>query len=154
MKLEIRSAVPADITDIFQVLAHYAAGDQLLPRSREELMEHIRDFFVATVDGEFAGCCALKIYDAQLAEIRSLAVMPRSKNDGIGTALLQACERDAERFGVPKLFALTFVPGFFAKAGYLQVDKQRLPQKIWRDCYKCPHFPDCKEIAVEKQLAG
>lgn len=150
MQIEVRPAVPADIPDIFRLLAHYAAEERLLSRSEEELMEHVRDFFVAEADGVFSGCCALKIYDGRLAEIRSLAVQPDENRRGIGRALLAACEADAGRYGIARVFALTFVSGFFLKAGYSRVEKQSLPQKIWRDCFKCPMFPDCQEIAVVK----
>jgi amino-acid N-acetyltransferase len=28
------------------------------------------------------------------------------------------------------------------------VEKMDLPRKIWAECYSCPKFPDCDEVAL------
>ena len=40
----------------------------MLVRSREFLVEHVRDFFVAEDDGRFVGCCAIAVLTHDLAE--------------------------------------------------------------------------------------
>lgn len=50
------------------------------------------------------------------------------------------------------LFAFTYVPGFFAKAGYREIDRGLLPLKAWKDCLRCPKFTACDEIAVVREL--
>lgn len=150
--MEIRKALPNDAEAISALLGLYGRKGLLLPRTVEELMENIRDFFVCTESAEFLGCCALKIYDAGLGEIRSLAVAESGRGQGCGRALVEACEGDARAFGIGRTFALTYIPDFFAKLGYAEVAKESLPQKIWRDCFKCIHFPNCGETAVVKTL--
>ena len=44
------------------------------------------------------------------------------------------------------------IPDFFIKLGFKIVDKGTLPQKIWKDCFDCPKFPDCGETAVKKSF--
>jgi len=47
-----------------------------------------------------------------------------------------------------KVFALTYHPDFFRKLGFRDIDKMKLPHKIWGECMKCPKFPECDESAV------
>ena len=58
----------------------------------------------------------------------------------------------ARDFDLDILFAFTYVPGFFAKAGYREIDRGLLPLKAWKDCLRCPKFTACDEIAVVREL--
>jgi amino-acid N-acetyltransferase len=51
-----------------------------------------------------------------------------------------------------KFSRLPIGPDSFTRLGFAEVDKQRLPQKIWADCVKCVKFPDCDEIAMLLEL--
>ncbi|GAH92110.1 unnamed protein product, partial [marine sediment metagenome] len=31
-------------------------------------------------------------------------------------------------------------------------DKMELPRKVWTECYRCPKFPDCDEVALIRNL--
>jgi amino-acid N-acetyltransferase len=150
--ITVRKAVPEDAAAIQEVLDHYASEERLLRRSRDEIIENIRDFFVALHEGLVCGCCALKIYSDTLAEIRSLAVREGDQHQGAGAALMDACEQEALSFGIRDVFALTYIPDFFKKRGYGIAAKEIFPQKIWRDCFKCSQFPDCRETAVLKVI--
>jgi amino-acid N-acetyltransferase len=159
VQFAVRKARPADAAGIAALLAEYAEKGVLLPRPLEDILESIRDFFVAEVQNGGAadeqgaqGCAALRIYDDQLAEIRSIAVLPHLIRHGLGRQLLAACEEDARVYGVKKIFALTYVPEFFERNGYVRVQKEELPQKIWRDCFRCKKFPNCREIAIIKAI--
>ena len=151
--MEIRQACPSDAQAISDLLGFFARKAMLLPRGVEEIMENIRDFFVAEEDAAVIGCCALKLYDTSLGEIRSLAVSEDARGKGAGKALVMQCETDAVRAGLESVFALTYIPDFFSSLGYAEVDKETLPQKIWRDCFKCINFPNCSETAVLKTLS-
>ena len=52
------------------------------------------------------------------------------------------------------MFCLTYKPPFFEKLGFSQVDKMELPQKVWTECYRCPKFPNCDEVALIYHLEG
>ena len=65
---------------------------------------------------------------------------------------MDACLEEASVLGIEKVFTLTYVPNFFIKRGFYEVDKSQLPHKIWADCLKCPKFPNCDETALMLEL--
>ena len=151
----IRKAVIQDIKAIQKILNHYAKKDFLLPRSLSELYDHLRDYFVLENTDQkrmIQGVCGLGISWEDLAEIKSLAVFEGHQSKGLGSQLVQMCLEDARSIGIKKVFALTYIPDFFVKLGFREVEKSTLPNKIWADCLKCPKFPDCGEIAVLIEL--
>ncbi len=151
----IRKATLKDVGAIHHLLNHFADKGLLLGRSMSELYDHIRDFHVLEVtegDRGVAGVCGLGICWEDLAEIKSLAVAEKYQARGFGRALLSACLDEAVALGIKNVFTLTYVPGFFQKAGFQVVEKSRLPHKVWADCLKCPKFPDCDETALIKEL--
>lgn len=148
----LRKASMNDIPDLLTLINSYASQGIMLPRTEFELAEGIRDFTVAVVGGRTVGCAALHFYTPTAAEVRSLAVDPTLKGGGIGRSLCETLENEARDIGIASLFAFTYVPGFFGKLGYAQVDRGMLPQKAWKDCLRCPKFQSCDEIAVHKQL--
>jgi len=150
--LQMRKARMRDIPEMLALINGYAAQGTMLPRTDFELAEDIRDFVVADADGSIVGCGALHIYTPTAAEIRSLAVDPGQKGAGIGRQIVEELEREAANYGLMSLFAFTYVPDFFGKLGYSQVDRGLLPQKAWKDCLRCPKFQNCDEIAVHKQV--
>ncbi|MGC8861972.1 MAG: N-acetyltransferase [Armatimonadota bacterium] len=148
----IRKARVPDVPAIQQLVNSFAERGVMLPRSLSALYESIRDFYVVENDGVVVGCCALHITWEDLAEIKSLAVDESVQGGGYGRALVEACLAEAREMGVPRVFALTYIPEFFEKAGFRRVDKTALPHKVWSECINCPKFPDCGEEAVIIEL--
>ena len=66
--------------------------------------------------------------------------------------MIEALENEANHNDLQAIFAFTYVPDFFRKLGFHQVDRGLLPLKVWRDCLTCPKFECCDEIAVMKAL--
>jgi amino-acid N-acetyltransferase len=151
----LRKAKMRDIPGMLALVNGYASQGAMLPRTDFELAEDIRDFVVADAgSGIIAGCGGLHIYTPIAAEVRSLAVDPNQKTRGIGRQIVEKLEEEAVVYGLTSLFAFTYVPGFFAKLGYAQVDRGLLPQKAWKDCLRCPKFQNCDEIAVHKPVTA
>ncbi|MDD5450178.1 MAG: N-acetyltransferase [Candidatus Omnitrophica bacterium] len=148
----IRKATIKDSAKIQKLINFYAKGDEMLPRSINELYENVRDFFIFEQKGKIIGCCALHICWEDLGEIKSLAVIKSKHGQGIGTKLLEACLNDAKKLKLKKLFALTYKPMYFKKFGFKEIDKAALPHKIWTDCIKCVKFPDCDEVALIREI--
>lgn len=146
--MRIRKVKITDIKQIHKFVNEFAKKEEMLPRALNELYEGIRDFFVYEEDGIIKGVCALRILWEDLAEIRSLAVREEYQRLGIGKSLIKRCLKDAKDLGIKKVFALTYQPEFFKKVGFIEIDKAKLPHKIWGDCLKCPKFPECDEHAV------
>lgn len=149
MEYRITKPVLRDAETIYRIISDAAGEAVLLARSRTYIYEHLRDFWVCRLKGTIAGCCALHLVGWEdLAEIKSFVVAREYRRKGLGTALIRQCLDEAEALGVKKVFALTFIPGFFKKMGFKKTDKKRLPHKIWAECINCDKFPDCKEEAV------
>lgn len=150
--LEVRKAGMRDIPELLGLINSYAADGVMLPRTEFEMSENIRDFTVAYDQGLLAGCGALHFYTPTSAEVRSLAVLPARKQHGVGRAVVEALESEANENGLESIFAFTYVPGFFGRLGFQEVERGELPLKAWKDCLRCPKFHNCDEIAVVKHL--
>lgn len=146
----ITKAVAADIESVHKILNFFAQKGLLLPRSLSELYERLRQYFVlkSGPDGPVQGVCGLGICWKDLAEIQSLAIMEPLQGKGLGRQLVMACLDEARRLELNRVFTLTYVPDFFMRMGFKEIDKSLLPHKIWADCLKCPKFPDCDETAL------
>jgi amino-acid N-acetyltransferase len=151
-RVRIRKARMGDIEAVHRLITEWSRSQTILPRSRAELYEALRDFQVAEVAGQVVGCAALTIAWENLAEIRSLGVTGEYQDRGIGRRLVAACLKEARRLGVRRVFALTANAEFFERQRFRCVPKEELPHKIWGDCIKCPKFPDCDEGAVAIDL--
>ncbi len=144
----MRKATFMDVKAIQSLVNHYADSGQMLPRTLNELYEHLRDFHIYEDNGSLVGVCALHVSWEGLAEIRSLAVRQDRIKGGIGAQLVKQCLAEAAELRVERVFVLTYQAGFFKKLGFAEVDKKELPHKIWTDCLNCIKFPDCDESAL------
>lgn len=146
--IRVDRAKVKDAASMHQLINWFAGQGEMLPRALSEIYEDIRDFFVARDGDKVIACTALRVSWLDLAEIRSLAVGEKSQNQGIGSSLVQACLNEARELGTPSVFCLTRRPAFFEKHGFRLIDKMELPHKVWAECYRCPKFPDCDEVAL------
>ncbi len=141
-----------DAEEIAALINFWAAQGEMLPRTLGETYENLRDFFVVHDGGRVVACTALHITWADLAELKSLAVVEDAQSSGYGTALTRACIDEGRQLGLSRLFALTYRPSFFERLGFAQADVMNLPRKVWNECYRCPKFPGCEEIAMTLEL--
>lgn len=151
----VRPAKAEDVPQIFELIGYWAAQGKMLVRPMQNIFENLRDFFVAEVDGTFAGSGALHILWGDIAEVRGLAVKPGVQAKGVGKQIVAACESEARRLGIPVLFAWTYSVGFFEKCGFQLIDKTKdLHPRVWSECLRCPFFVGCNENGLVKRLAG
>jgi len=152
--VKARRARPEDAAEIHALISGYAAQGLLLPRTEQEIAEHIARFLVLvekdaeTVVEKLAGCVALEPYGPDLAEIRSLAVDPAIRGRGLGARLLRFALVTARRRKIARIFAVTHVPEFFGRQGFAAFSRRALPEKIERDCRTCPKARSCELVAV------
>ena len=144
----IEKARISDATQMHKLINYFADKGEMLPRPLSEIYENIRDYFVIRKSKRVVACAALHIDWSDLAEIKSVAVAEDSQRQGIGDRLIEACLDEARELGIPIVYCLTYKPGFFERFGFSQLDKMELPQKVWKECYRCPKFPYCDEIAL------
>ncbi len=150
--LDVHKARMSDIPDLLELINGYAARGIMLPRTEFEISESIRDFSVAVAGGALVGCGALHFYSPVVGEIRSLAVDEGAKTRGVGRQLVDALVKEASQYFLDAVFAFTYVPDFFRKVGFEEVERGALPLKAWKDCLRCPKFQSCDEIAVMRVL--
>lgn len=150
--IEVRKASMQDIPPLLDLINGYAAKGIMLPRTEFELSENMRDFTVAYDGNRLAGCGALHFYSPTVGEVRSLAVAESHKTHGIGRLVVESLVYEAKLYGLDAVFAFTYVPGFFAKVGFNEVERGELPLKAWKDCLRCSKFNNCDEIAVLRVL--
>jgi amino-acid N-acetyltransferase len=154
MKADIKvdRARVKDANSMHRLVSHFADKGEVLPRALSEIYEDIRDYFVVRKRGRVIACAALHVTWLDLAEIRSLAVDEQAQNQRIGSLLVRACLEEAKELGIPRVFCLVRKPAFFKKHGFQLIDKTELPHKVWAECYRCPKFPDCDEVALMRHL--
>ncbi len=138
----------SDVPQMHKLINSIADKGEMLARSLSEIYENVRDYFVVRQGERVIACVALHVSWSDLAEIKSLVVAEDCQRQGVGARMMEACIREAKELGIPTIFCLTYKPALFEKFGFSQVDKAELPRKVWGECYRCPKFPDCDEVAL------
>jgi len=151
----VRKARLADAGAMHRIINHYAHLQLMLPKTHLQLYENLRDYTVAVDKGKgelLLGCGALHIYWENLAEIRAVAVSPDIAARGIGTLLVETLIAEARTFALEQVFVFTYVPAFFSRFGFIQVEHRTMPLKVYNECFHCPKFNTCDELAMVLHL--
>jgi amino-acid N-acetyltransferase len=148
----VRKPKVTEVAAMKELLDRAVKEGKVLPRALPELYENVRDFHVYVDENGIGGCVALHVDMAELAEIRSLVVRETLRGRGVGEKLVNAVLQEARWLQIPRVYALTRVPGFFVKSGFFEVEKHELPYKVFKDCMRCRLFPGCDEIAMVRDL--
>jgi amino-acid N-acetyltransferase len=143
-----RRAELRDVPAMAALIGHWAERREMLPRSETDLCRTIRDFWIVEEEGRVLGCCGLRIFSQDLAEVCSLAIAPEEQGRGLGRVLVQLCLAEARDKAISRVFALTYQVGFFERVGFAVTPMDALPDKVWRDCVNCPFLDNCNETAV------
>ena len=148
----VRASI-ADAQAIHDLVNVFARRGEMLPRTMAEVYENLRDYYVVRdIDGVAVACGGLHILWEDLGEVKSLAVREDLQGKGLGARIVEACIVEAREIGLTTAFALTYRPAFFEKLEFKQADVMTLPRKVWGECYRCPKFPGCNEIAMVRTL--
>ncbi|MFC1913645.1 N-acetyltransferase [Chloroflexota bacterium] len=147
--MNVEKATIKDATQMHKLINYFA---DMLARPLSQIYENIRDYFVVREGEQVIACAALHVSWSDLAEVKSLVVAEESQQQRIGTQLVEACLGEAKELGIVTVFTLTYQPGFFEKCGFSQVDKSELSHKVWGECYLCPKFPNCDEVALIRRF--
>ncbi len=151
--VKVRPARLTDIETLEGMVTYWANMGENLPRSRNEIVRDIGSFAVAEHNGEITGCASLYVYDSGLAEIRSLGVEAGWQGQGQGTAIVHYLVSKARQMAIKKVFVLTRTPEFFMKLDFIPTSKTLLPEKVLKDCEKCPRQHACDEVALEVNVS-
>ncbi len=114
----VRRARTGDVRAIRRLVDLYTDDRRLLRKATVTLYEDVQEFWVAERAGVVVGCGALHVLWEDLAEVRTLAVEPAVRGEGVGSALLERLLEAARDLGVRRVFCLTFEVEFFARHGF------------------------------------
>jgi amino-acid N-acetyltransferase len=117
----VRRARTTDVRVMKSIIDGYV-GRVLLAKQLVTLYEDVQEFWVAELGGELVGCGALHVLWEDLAELRTIAVLPGATGRGVGHALVDTLISVAKDLGLARLFVLTFETAFFAQHGFVEID--------------------------------
>jgi len=155
----VRPAQAHEIEAIRALFAEEVAAGRMLPRAAHDIRARLDDWLVADTHGQIAGCVSLVQFNPSLCEVRSLAVHPAYRGQGIASALVREALALAEQRGIERVLVLTRAAALFEKLGFRRDFVANFPEKVWRDCAPCPFRHACDEVALiypihEKEPTG
>ncbi|GAB3450168.1 amino-acid N-acetyltransferase [Actinophytocola sediminis] len=126
----VRRARIGDARTIKSIIDTYV-GKVLLEKELVTIYEDVQEFWVGEVDGELVGCGALHVLWEDIAEIRSIAVLPRAARLGVGSRIVAQLIAVARELGLARLFVLTFEMKFFARHGFVEIDGTPVTPEVY-----------------------
>ena len=129
---QIREAYTSDIPALLSLMQQSMDDAALVPRTRGQIQDKIKDFFVLEVDANPIGCVAVHTYeegDKKVAELACLFVRRSHKNRGHGQKLVAYAEEIARQRSCDVMVALsTQAFRFFEeKMGFMVTTPNALP---------------------------
>jgi amino-acid N-acetyltransferase len=104
----VRRAMKKDVQAIRNLIKESVEQEEILKRSRQDILQHLTDYYVFQIDGKVVGCVALHVQPGgELAELACLSVSNANENMGIGQKLMLFAEDAARHKGVKKIFLLS-----------------------------------------------
>lgn len=129
---QIRRVYKKDVGQVMALIRQSVNSEELIRRTRNDILERIDDYWVLEIDRKLMGCVALH-YDAEekKAELACLYVSRNSEGQGYGQKLMTFAEKLAAEKGAEQIFALsTQAFAFFQqKGGYREVGVEALPKE-------------------------
>jgi ubiquinone/menaquinone biosynthesis C-methylase UbiE/N-acetylglutamate synthase-like GNAT family acetyltransferase len=121
--LTLALATPTDLPELAALLQRCE-----LPLAG--LAEDVDVAIVARSGRHLVGSVALELY-GETALLRSLAVYPSLRGNGLGHRLVEAILREAQQRGVRHLYLLTTSAGeFFPRFGFQPIERQQVAQAV------------------------
>jgi amino-acid N-acetyltransferase len=148
----IRPARSEEVDAIISLFDDEVRAGRMLPRSPQSIRARLDDWRVAERCGEIVGCVSLVYFNAALCELRSLAVHPDCRGQGLAGDLIAAALDMARENGRRRVLALTRAVSVFERAGFKRDDVRHFPEKVWHDCAPCPFRAACDEVALIYEL--
>jgi amino-acid N-acetyltransferase len=131
-ELVVRRARISDVRVIKSIIDGYV-GRVLLAKELVTLYEDVQEFWVAELAGELVGCGALHVLWEDIAELRTIAVLPVATGRGVGHALVDALVSEAKDLGLARLFVLTFETAFFARHGFVEIAGTPVAPEVYEE---------------------
>lgn len=113
----------------------YSGPGRLLEKPTVTLFEDVQEFWVAEdrASGGVMGCGALHVMWEDLAEVRTVAVDPSCRGQGVGHRIVARLLDTARELGVRRVFCLTFEVAFFAKHGFRPIQGTPVAPEVYEE---------------------
>ena len=121
-KLTVRPARTSDVRVIRELVDTSAPDRRLLSKATVTLYVGVPEFLRVERDGTPVACGAVHVMWEDLGEVRTVAVAPEFRGQGVGSFLMSALLDRARNLGVKRVFCLTFETEFFASHGFVEID--------------------------------
>ncbi|MCV7278545.1 amino-acid N-acetyltransferase [Mycolicibacterium flavescens] len=128
----MRRARTTDVPAIKSLVDIYA-GRILLEKNLVNLYEAVQEFWVAELDGELIGCGALHVLWSDLGEVRTVAVHPKVRGQGVGHAIVDRLLVVARELQLERIFVLTFEVAFFSRHGFREIDGTPVTAEVYEE---------------------
>jgi amino-acid N-acetyltransferase len=129
-RLVLRRARTSDVPAIKALIDVYS-GKILLEKNLVTLYESLQEFWVAELQGELIGCGALHVLWSDLGEVRTVAVHPKVKGQGIGHAIVDRLLAVAAELHLQRIFVLTFEVDFFSRHGFKEIEGTPVTAEVY-----------------------
>ena len=127
---QVRHLYKKDIREVMSLIQQSVRSDELVRRTRAEMLAGIDDYWVLEIDRHIVGCVAMYPYPEQkMAELACLYVSRSNENQGLGRKLMSFVENLARERGFSKLVALSTQAFVYLqqKGGFVEVGPEILP---------------------------
>ncbi len=127
---QVRHLYKKDIRAVMSLIQQSVRSEELVRRTRVEIMAGIDDYWVLEIDRHIVGCVAMYPYpESKMAELACLYVSRSSENQGLGRKLMSFIENLARQRGYEKLVALSTQAFVYLqqKGGFVEVGPEILP---------------------------
>lgn len=127
---QIRRIFKKDVRAVMGLIRQSVANEELVRRTRTDILAHLEDYWVLEIDRSLIGCVAVHLYpEEKKAELACLYVNKGDEGQGYGRKLMSFAEQLAAEKGMKHLFALsTQAFNFFQqKGGFIEVQPDDLP---------------------------
>ena len=127
---QIRHLYKKDIREVMSLIQQSIRSEELVRRTRAEILADLNDYWVLEIDRHIVGCVAMYPYpEHKMAELACLYVNRSNENQGLGRKLISFVEDLARQRGFSKLIALSTQAFVYLqqKAGFVEVGPDILP---------------------------
>jgi len=127
---QIRRVFKKDVRNVMGLIRQSVDSEELIRRTRADIIQHIEDYWVLEMDRSLVGCVALHTYpEFGKAEMACLYVSKSHGGQGYGQKLMAFAENLAAERGIQKILALSTqaFAYFQQKGGYTEVSSDELP---------------------------
>lgn len=136
---QIRRVFKKDVRAVMALIRQSVKSEELVRRTRADIIQHIEDYWVMEIDRNLVACVALHLFpESRMAEIACLYVNKNSEGQGYGRKLMAFAEQLAAEKGADHVFALSTqaFTYFQQKGGYTETSPEELPaerRKKWEN---------------------